>query len=247
MEILVAGESWVTHSIHIKGFDTFTTSGYEEGVRWLRAALEKAGHRVHFMPNHVVSREFPTTVPDLSRYQLVILSDCGSNTLLLHPDTFVLSQPTSNRLVALHDYVAKGAALLMIGGYMSFQGIDGKARYCGTPVETALPVLMQATDDRVEVPQGLRPQAMQPQHPILTGIDGPWPAFLGYNRFSARPEAQVILQAADDPFLVVWDYHAGRSAAFASDCGPHWGPPDYLNWSFHDRFWSQLVAWLARA
>jgi uncharacterized membrane protein len=60
MDILIAGESWVTHSTHIKGFDTFTTCTYEEGVHWLRAALERAGHHVHFLPNHLVSRQFPT-------------------------------------------------------------------------------------------------------------------------------------------------------------------------------------------
>src|SRR5688572_24600305 len=55
VEILIAGESWTTHTIHVKGFDSFTTSGYGEGVQWLRAALEAAGHRVDFMPNHRVS------------------------------------------------------------------------------------------------------------------------------------------------------------------------------------------------
>ena len=40
-KILIAGESWTSHTIHIKGFDTFTTSVYEEGVKWLKEALEK--------------------------------------------------------------------------------------------------------------------------------------------------------------------------------------------------------------
>ena len=89
MRILVAGESWVTHTVHIKGFDSFVTSGYEEGVGWLKAALEKAGHAVHHMPNHMVSTDFPSTVESLRRYEVVMLSDCGSNTLLHHPDTFI--------------------------------------------------------------------------------------------------------------------------------------------------------------
>lgn len=96
LKILIAGESWMSHSVHVKGFDSFTTDTYEEGVKWLRAALERAGHKVYFMPNHLVSKEFPTT------------------------------------------------------------------------------------------------------------------------------------------------------AAFASDCGPHWGPPEYLNWKYHDQFWAQLVKWLSK-
>ena len=37
--VLIAGESWVTHSIHQKGFDSFTTTSYHEGVGPLRDAL----------------------------------------------------------------------------------------------------------------------------------------------------------------------------------------------------------------
>ena len=44
--VLIAGESWTTHSIHQKGFDSFTTTEYNEGVRWLRAALEDNGWTV---------------------------------------------------------------------------------------------------------------------------------------------------------------------------------------------------------
>jgi uncharacterized membrane protein len=245
VDILIAGESWVTHSTHIKGFDTFTTCTYEEGVGWLRAALERAGHRVHFLPNHLVSRQFPTKASELGRYQVVMLSDCGSNNLLLHPDTFGKSEPTPNRLTAIREYVDNGGGLLMIGGYMTFQGIDGKARYHGTAVEAALPVLMQPTDDRVEIPEGRRPRAANPDHAILRDIVGEWPAFLGYNRFTAKDEAHVLLRIDDDPFLVVWEYGKGRSGAFASDCGPHWAPPPYLNWGHHDRFWAQLAEWLA--
>ena len=132
----------------------------------------------------------------------------------------------------------------MIGGYMTFQGIDGRARYHGTPVEEALPVNIGQVDDRVEVPEGVVPLVTGPEHPVLSGIDGEWPAFLGYNRLTARSEADVLATAGDDPFLVVWQYGKGRSAAFASDCGPHWGPEEYLSWRHHDRLWAQLVAWL---
>ena len=29
--VLMAGESWMTHSLHVKGFDSFTSSTYVEG------------------------------------------------------------------------------------------------------------------------------------------------------------------------------------------------------------------------
>ena len=40
--VLIAGESWTTHSIHQKGFDSFTTTEYNEGVQWLRASRRRA-------------------------------------------------------------------------------------------------------------------------------------------------------------------------------------------------------------
>ena len=87
-KILIAGESWTSHTIHIKGFDTFTTSTYEEGVKWLKEALEKGGNEVTFLPNHDAGEKFPVTLDELKKYDVVMLSDIGSNTLLLPVATF---------------------------------------------------------------------------------------------------------------------------------------------------------------
>ncbi|RYE85871.1 MAG: cytoplasmic protein, partial [Hyphomicrobiales bacterium] len=110
---LIAGESWTVHSIHQKGFDSFTTTEYNEGVRWLRAALEAGGWTVDFQPSHVAARDFPQTAEALAAYDVVMLSDIGANTLLLHPDTFVRSISLPNRLVAIRDYVRNGGGLVM--------------------------------------------------------------------------------------------------------------------------------------
>ena len=61
------GESWTTHSIHQKGFDSFTTTEYAEGVGWLRAALESGGWSFMHQPSHVAARDFPTTGRTLAR------------------------------------------------------------------------------------------------------------------------------------------------------------------------------------
>ena len=42
----------------------------------------------------------------------------------------------------------------MFGGYLSFQGINGVARYKNTPIERILPVNILPYDDRVEAPEG---------------------------------------------------------------------------------------------
>jgi uncharacterized membrane protein len=232
------------HTIHVKGFDSFTTSAYDEGVGWLRAALETAGHAVRFMPNHEASTAFPTDAASLGAFDVVVLSDIGANTLLLHPETFGRSKSLPNRLALVRDFVARGGALVMIGGYLTFQGIDGKGRYAGTPIEEALPVTLSPHDDRVESPQGARPRVRQPQHPLATGLPEEWPSLLGYNRVRAKAGADVVATVDDDPLVVAWTYERGRSLAFTSDCGPHWAPPDFVNWDGYARFWANAAAWL---
>jgi len=244
-QVLIAGESWVTHSIHQKGFDSFTTTAYEEGVGPLRAALEAGGYDVVYLPNHVAATEFPSTAEELSRYAAVMLSDIGSNTLLLHPETFAGSVPRPDRLVAIRDYVRGGGGLVMVGGYLTFQGIEAKARWAGTPVEEALPVTMLVTDDRVETPAGTAPVVRQQDHAIVAGLPARWPALLGFNRVLPRDGADLVVAVGEDPLIVAGSFGHGRSAVFTSDCGPHWCPPPFVEWDGYAPMWQQLVAWVA--
>lgn len=242
---LLAGESWTVHSIHQKGFDSFTTTEYAEGGGHLIAALEGAGWDVSYQPAHVAARSFPDTAEALSAYDLVILSDIGANTLLLHPDTFAKAEARPDRLAAIRDYVAQGGGLIMVGGYLTFQGIQAKAQYAGSPVEAALPVEFSDHDDRVERPAGVVAHAALPDHPILSGVPSDWPALLGYNRAIARQGADVVATAGDDPLLVAGRHGAGRGVAFASDCGPHWAPPAFVDWAGYAPLWANMAAWAA--
>jgi uncharacterized membrane protein len=243
--ILLVGETWVTHSTHVKGFDTFHTSEYVEGAHEFIAGLMDAGLRVVHIPSHAVPSDFPTTADALSEYDAVVLSDVGSNTFLLTPDTFSRSEPSPNRLDALAEYVAGGGGLLMIGGYMSFSGIDGRARYGRSPLAAALPVVTLDCDDRVETPQGVRPLVIQADHEILDEVPGDWPKLLGYNQVQAKEEAQVLARCGDDPLLVLGAHGAGRSAAFTSDLAPHWAPPEFVRWRGYLRLWLGLLKWLS--
>jgi uncharacterized membrane protein len=247
MRVLLCGESRVTHSLHIGGVDSFTTSTYAEGADRLRVALAQGGIEVDYLPGHLVPGKFPGTAAELSAYGAVILSDIGASSILLAPQTVQRAEPGPDRLAAIEQYVRSGGGLLMIGGYLSFAGIDGKARYHGTPVEDALPVTISAADDTVEKPQGVVPAPAAPGHPVLRDVPGPWPALLGYNRLTARPEAEVLARCGTDPLLACREYHAGRSAAFASDCAPHWAPPPFLDWPGYRMLWPALVRWLGRA
>lgn len=244
VRVLIAGETWVSYGVHVKGFSAYTTGSYAVGLTEFVDALHAGGCDVTHIPNHLATNEFPWTAADLERFDVVVLSDIGADTLLLHPDTFDRGQKTPDRLRLVRDYVASGRGLLMVGGYMSFSGFEGKARYQNTALAEALPVRMLGYDDRVETPEGVVPEVRQ-QHPVLDGLGTPWPYFLGYNRLVAKPEASVLLSVGDDPFLAVSSHGRGRVAAFASDCSPHWGSPAFMEWPGYGPFWNQLMRWLA--
>ena len=88
-QILLAGESWVTTSTHIKGFDQFPTVTYHLGAEPLVEALKDSIFDLTYMPSHEAQRDFPQTAEAPRAYDAMILSDIGSNTLLLHPDTWI--------------------------------------------------------------------------------------------------------------------------------------------------------------
>jgi len=244
-KILIAGESWMSYTTHVKGFDSFTTSTYEEGVGPIREALRKGGYHVDFIPNHLASREFPLTMDELLPYSCVILSDIGSNTLLLSDNVFVRGQKEANRLELIRDYVGQGGSFLMIGGYMSFTGIDAKTRYGETAIAEILPVEMLPHDDRMERPGGVYPEILQPGHPVFRGIREEWPHFLGYNRtLPVEGPGEILATIDEDPFIGVMEFGRGRTAIFSSDCAPHWGPPEFTGWKYYDLFWKNLMDWL---
>jgi uncharacterized membrane protein len=244
--VLFLGESWVTHVIHQKGFDTFNTVDYTEGATRHIAGLRNAGYEVTYLPAHEIGSRFPQTPAELAHFDVVVISDVGSNTFLLGTDTFVHSKTVPNRLEMIADYVAAGGALLMIGGWMSFTGIDAKARYGQSPLADVLPVTMLDYDDRVERPEGVSPVVVDGRHPALADVAGEWPALLGYNRLEARADATVLATVGDDPLLVVGRHGEGATAAFASDLAPHWAPPQFVDWSSYDALWSGLLTWLAQ-
>lgn len=244
VRVLFAGESWMTRSIHTKGFDSFEMSSYHEGGTAMIAALRQGDVEVTYQPSHVAMDEFPYTREAIEAFDVVILSDIGTNTLLLPDRTAIHSEATPNRLHLIRDFVLGGGGLLMVGGYLTFQGFQAKGNYKGSAVEEVLPIEFLASDDRAEQPQGVTPTIEAPHHPVLAGLAG-WPHFLGYNRSVPRPDAQVLARFGEDPFIAVREAGRGRSAVFSSDCGPHWGPPEFVSWDGYGRLWVNLVAWLA--
>ena len=242
--VLLVGETWVVLKFHIKGFDLFPIAGYEDYGVWFVEALSKFDdiELVH-MPNHVALGSFPDTLEKLNEYDVVILSDCGKNTLQMYPNMFAVPMG-ADRLDIIKQYVENGKAFIMIGGYGSFQGLRGIPGYHDTVIEEILPVEIQQDDDRMEKPQGVRPEVVIDDHPVFTSIPDEWPLFLGYNRVKPKNGAQLLAKFEDDPFITVWDYQKGKTMAFTSDLSRHWGTA-FVDWEGYGKFWHNTVKYLS--
>lgn len=242
MKLLFIGESWVVHMIHTKGYDSFNSTKYEEGATYLLDCLRRDGIDVTYMPSHEVQVRFPSTLEELQVYDAIVISDIGANTFLLRNPTFYEMQIVPNSLELIRSYVHSGGGLLMIGGYLSFMGIEGKANYKNSPLAEVLPVEMMDKDDRVEMPQGFSPEIVE-THAITEGL-GEWPPLLGYNRLKAKSGSTELMKQQEDAILVLGEYGNGKTAAYASDCAPHWGSVQFVEWKHYSVFWSRLVNYL---
>jgi len=239
MRVLIAGESWMTHSIHVKGFDSFTTARTRR-VGPLRKALEATGHPVTYLrttgprtSSHYRRRIRRLRRRDPERHRGEHLAAAGSDLLRLERTaTARCSCGTSCGLVGAVD-----------GGRLShFPGIEGKAD-TRHPVEEVLPVILQSADDRVESPEGScrRSWRRPTQSCSSCQLAHSWAT-----PRAAQAGAQLLAKMGQDPFIAVMECGKGRSAIFASDCGPHWGhrrsSPGRLS-----ALWDRLVRWLGRA
>ncbi|UPV76825.1 glutamine amidotransferase (plasmid) [Halorussus limi] len=235
--VLLAGESWVTVQFEIKGRNVLQDSQYGEAADRFVSTLEEVGASVTYQPCHVAAESFPRTTAELDEYDLVILSDVGADTLQI-TDRVADGDTDVDRCALLAEWVREGGALGMVGGYMSFAGKGGQARYGRTPVADVLPVEVSAGDDRVETPDGA-----VPQNEGVPGADLPaeWPHVLGYNRTVAKSDADVWATVRSDPFLAVGDYGDGSSFAYATDCAPHWAPEGLLSWDHLPTLWRRVL------
>ncbi|WP_442865010.1 glutamine amidotransferase [Bosea sp. NBC_00550] len=252
-KILLAGESWTSTATHIKGWDQFPSVTHHRGADDFLKVLAGPNFDFTYMLCHEAAESFPTSAEELAQYDAIILSDIGANTLLLPPAVWIQSKRFPNRLKAIRDYVLGGGGLIMVGGYYSFQGINGAARYCKTPVEAVLPVTMHPYDDRIEMPEGIEPvaTASAQSHPVMAGLGGSLPYILGINEVMARPGADVLLSMPEEegghPLLVCGTAGKGRSAAWTTDIGPHWLPNDFLQAPMFRTMWLNLLGWVARS
>jgi uncharacterized membrane protein len=249
IKVLFAGEAIYMQTTVYKGRDAFNMGSYTEHGTFFKEALEENGIGYDYCPTNKVAEEFPWTLEEMKQYDVIVVSDVGSDTFLIS-QRCMQGEKSPNRLKLLEQYVREGGGFLMWGGYLSFTGLRGMGFYKRTAIEKMLPVTLMETDDRVEVPEGFLPAIREKDHPILNGMPEKWEGwFLSYNRFFAKEGASVIASIEEydnDPYLVAWDYGEGRSLASAVDCAHHGAAPSFLQWKHRSTLYANMVKWCAK-
>jgi uncharacterized membrane protein len=250
IKVLYVGDTQVNVQTSIKGIDSWTFTYYSDSAHYLRDALNAAADiKLEHIRSSESIRDMPSTADEYKKYDCVILSDLGFNSVNLQPgNTGAMRIPMGpDRIQGLHDYVVQGGGFMMVGGWLSFSGIQGKGLWGGTKIEEIMPVTCEprGVDDRIEVTQGYQLKLNDPGHPIVKGL--PWDKpymFLGYNKTHLRSESHLIASYNGDPLLATGKAGKGRSIIFASDLGPHWAG-SFLEWPAYAEFWQRMARWAA--
>jgi uncharacterized membrane protein len=163
------------------------------------------------------------------KYDAIVISD------------YPASNFNKNQMTAIADKIKNGTGLLMIGGWDSFVGQNGK--YNDTVLADVLPVKMGQADDRINY---FGPCAVikKCSHKITDKLpfEKYAPLIGGYNKVEVKQGCIEILTAKrfkaeirkgkcafsefdESPLLIVGRFGKAKTAVFASDVSPHWVGP----------------------
>ena len=106
-KILLVGESWISNATHFKGWDQFSSTTFHLGAEELISSIDSSKFEVEYLTSHDAAKDFPSEIEDLHKYNAIIFSDIGSNTLLLHPNVWIKGETFPNRLKLVKKYVDK--------------------------------------------------------------------------------------------------------------------------------------------
>ena len=250
IRVLYLGDGSIRIEQEIKGSEVISyVSRLKDAAYALRDALNPDPDITvtHFSPINTFMN-FPSTAEELrNNYDLVILSDVGSETLQVYPlEEGKPLEPRPNKMRELVKFIAEGGGLIYGGGYFTFQGRYGRGNWYGTPIADALPVeILNVNDDRQETPEGVKAKIIHSDHPVTRGI--PWeqcPVFFGYNKANIKPDGELLGTIEDYPFLAVGTYGKARVLTFTPDPCAHWGEY-FTHWDYYAQFWRQSVRWVS--
>lgn len=235
-------------SYSYKGTDVFDYG------KWLREALTANGeHEVVNVPTWDFYRNAPGQYEEiLDEFDVLVFSDVELANFQLAPSFFDRSKfgkepltfPDRVRLTV--EAIESGVHCIFMGGWLSFNGQQGKAGWGRSRLAEVLPVECLEVEDIIESTEGFSMTPTTAANSILGDVDlAAAPPILGYNRTKAKADAKVLAtwSGSDDPALVVSSIVKGRVAAYTSDPAPHWGC-NFVYWDQYAKFWQQLASWL---
>lgn len=190
----------------------------------------------------------------LEQSAALIVSDVEARCFHLYPNFFDRSRREQNvvsfpdRLAILKGWIEAGGGMMMLGGWLSFSGVQGKSGWGRSLLADALPVDCMVTEDLVESSAGFTAEVLIPDHPVVKGL--PWDSFppvFGYNEVTAKASGQVLVRVKETghPLVVAGEYGKGRILTYMSDPAPHWGL-NFELWEGYDPFWKQALNWVKK-
>jgi uncharacterized membrane protein len=194
-------------------------------------------------PEDGLEEGYPKSLEHLGRFQAVILGDIDADFL------------TPGQLRITEEFVKRrGGGFLMLGGVNSFN----LGKYHGTPVADMLPVVLpdpsveyHQIEFHLQLTKAGETHSILRQSPNVVVNRDIWskaPTLVGYNPVAAaKPLAEVLAVEPKSlaPVLTIQNYGAGRAAGFATGGSWHWRMAVPLENELHEKFWKQLIRWLA--
>ncbi len=219
--------------------------------KWLKAALESDGrHEVTSVPTWDFYMLGPGEYEKiLADYDVVIFSDVEAKNFQLAPNFFnhrlfgtrVLTFPDRVRLTV--EAVQQGKGLMLMGGWLSFNGELGKGGWGRTRLKELLPVDCLETEDLVESTEGFTARRTAEGKVLFPELDfGTFPPILGYNRTRPNAAGTVLLEVTQtgDPLVALRSFGQGKVLGYMSDPAPHWGC-NFVFWQHYNPFWLRCL------
>ena len=218
---------------------------------WLKNAMESDGqNQVTSVPVWDFYKLRPGEYEKiLDDYDVIIFSDVEGKLFQLNPDFFdkeqfgkrIMTYPDRVRLTI--EAVNSGKGLMMLGGWYSFTGEQGKGGWGRTYFRDILPLKCLDHEDLVESTEGFFPLVTSQGQKFFGNLFEGFPPILGYNQTLEIPEAEVLIRIRDtnDPLLAIRKYGKGKILAFTSDPAPHWGL-NFVYWNRYNDFWLKCLS-----
>jgi uncharacterized membrane protein len=234
----------------MKGLDVFNYG------TWLKEALESTGiHQVTSVPSWEFYKLGPGAYEQiLADHDVIIFSDVEGKLFQLAPSFFdrakfghgVLTFPDRVRLTI--DAVRQGKGLMLLGGWYSFTGEQGKGGWGRTLLRDVMPIECLDHEDLVESTEGYQPVATAAGKKAFAGLDlTDCPPLLGYNQVRLKPgrEALLTIKETGDPLVVAAQEGRGTVLCYTSDPAPHWGC-NLVFWNRYSEFWLRCLDLVTR-